>query len=245
MKKFQVIILAAGQGTRLLPLTKNLPKTMLQVNGKSIIDYILDSFDFNVIDEIIIVTGHCSNLVESHVGKSKNNVPIKYVKNDIYNKTNSIYSLWLTKNYIKNDIIIINADTIIHKDIFDILVNSDFKSGLAIDDTVKAPLPEEAMKASIKENIIYDVSKTISDEKTDGDAIGVYKFDKESLNVLFEEIDNLLKNSITDKLFTFAVQRILSKINIYSISTKGKPWIEVDDLNDLNEFKSMVNDNKL
>ena len=245
MKKFQIIILAAGQGKRLLPLTKNLPKTMLKVNEKPIIDYIFSSFDFNQVEEIIVVTGHCAELVEKHLGNNFKNIPIKFIRNEIHKTTNSIYSLWLTKKYIKNDFIIINADTIIHKDIFSILLDSEFDTGLAIDDTLEPPLPDEAMKASIKDNVIYDVSKTITAEKTNGDAIGAYKFSFEDSKILFKEIQDLINNSVTDKLFTFAVQRILNKIKVYSISTKGKPWIEVDDSNDLNEFKKMVENKKL
>ena len=101
------------------------------------------------------------------------------------------------------------------------------------------------MKASIKDNIIYDVSKKILPEKTNGDAIGVYKFSQSNIKILFNEIDYLIENSVKDKLFTYAVQKILKKINIYSISTKGKPWIEIDDLNDLNNFKKMVENQEL
>ena len=218
---------------------------MLKVKDKPIIDYIFDSFDQNKIDEIIIVTGYFAELVENHLGNNFGNIPIRYVRNEVHQKTNSIYSLWLVKKFLKKDIIIINADTIIHKDIFTFLTESKYDTGLAIDDTLTPPLPEESMKASIKNDIIYDVSKTVTADKTNGDAIGVYKFALESCKILFEEIENLVKNSVTDKLFTFAVQRILKKINIYSISTKGKAWIEVDDANDLNQFKLMLEDNKL
>ncbi len=245
VNKFQVIILAAGQGTRLLPLTKNMPKTMIKVNDKPIIDYILSSFDQDKIEEIIIATGHYANLVENHLGRSYLNIPIKYVRNDLHKETNSIYSLWLLKNFIKNDTIIINADTVIHKDIFTLIIESIYDTGLAIDDTLAPPLPDEAMKASIKDNIIYDVSKKILPEKTNGDAIGVYKFSQSNIKILFNEIDYLIENSVKDKLFTYAVQKILKKINIYSISTKGKPWIEIDDLNDLNNFKKMVENQEL
>lgn len=218
---------------------------MLQVKDKPIINYIFDSFDRDKIDEIIIVTGYCAELVENHLGDNFGNIPIRYIRNEVHKKTNSIYSLWLVKKFLKKDIIIINADTIIHKDIFTFLSESKYDSGLAIDDTLSPPLPEEAMKASIKNGIIYDVSKTITPDKTNGDAIGVYKFSLGNCKILFEEIEQLIKNSVTDKLFTFAVQKILKKIDVYSISTQGKAWIEVDDINDLNQFKLMIENNKL
>tara|TARA_B110000027_G_C16115339_1_gene299818 strand:+ start:1216 stop:1953 length:738 start_codon:yes stop_codon:yes gene_type:complete len=240
VKKFQIIILAAGQGTRLMPLTIDKPKTMVMVNGKPLIDYIFSTFDPNLIKNVAIVVGHCGQIIKDHFKNSFKDISIDYVENEIHDKTNSTYSLWLAKRYMKDDIIIINADTIFHKDILSNLMNSSYESGLAIDDTLSPPLPEEAMKATIKDKVITDVSKTILSENTDGDAIGMYKFSGVGLKILIEELDNLINNSVTDKLFTFAVQRILKKTKIYSITTEGKPWIEVDDANDLNDAKTVA-----
>ena len=240
MIKTQIIILAAGQGKRLLPLTKILPKTMLKVGGVPIIDHILNSINLNLINEILIAVGHNKNVVMNHLKNNFKGIPIKYIDNPKHAETNSLYSLWLAKKLLKEKIAIINADTLFHKKILENLINSRYEAALAIDDTIPIPLPDEAMKVTIKNKKIIDVSKTILAEKTNGDAIGIYKFSGESLKVLIDELDNLVANSITKKLFTYAVRNILNRTDVYSVSTKGLTWIEIDDQNDLNMAQNLI-----
>jgi len=240
VNKTQIIILAAGQGKRLLPLTKNLPKTMLKVGGIPIIHHIFNSINLKSINEILIVVGHSKDVVMNYLKNDYKGIPIKYLFNPKHNETNSLYSLWLAKKILKEKIAIINADTIFHKKILENLLNSEYEAALAIDDTISSPLPEEAMKATIIKNKIVDVSKTIPSEKTNGDAIGIYKFSGESLKILINELDRLISSSATKQLFTYAVRNILNKTDIFSVSTEGKAWIEVDDQNDLDAAQNLI-----
>jgi len=240
VKQTQIIILAAGQGKRLLPLTKALPKTMLKVGGIPIINHILNSINLNLINEILIAVGHKKKIVMNYLKNDFKGIPIKYVDNPQHTETNSLYSLWLARNFLKEKIAIINADTLFHKKILENLINSRYEAALAIDDTIPMPLPDEAMKATIKNKKIEDVSKTILPEKTNGDAIGIYKFSGKSLKVLINELDNLVSNSETKQLFTYAVRNILNKVDIFSVSTEGRSWIEIDDQNDLNMAQSLI-----
>ncbi len=240
MTKTQIVILAAGQGRRLLPLTKSLPKTMLKVQEVPIIDHILDSIDINLINEILITVGHSKSVVMNYLKNEYKGIPIKYVDNPKHGETNSLYSLWLAKKFLKEKIAIINADTLFNKKILENLINSEYEAALAIDDTISIPLPEEAMKATIENKKIVDVSKKISAEKTNGDAIGIYKFSGESLKILINELDDLVSKSITKQLFTYAVRNILKKTDIFSVSTEGKGWIEIDDQNDLNVAQGLI-----
>ena len=86
--------------------------------------------------------------------------------------------MWLTIPFIKRDIIIINADTIFDKKIINLVVKSNFKNALAIDDNLDLPLSEEAMKATIKNKRIIDVSKVITPKRPNGSAMGIYKFNR-------------------------------------------------------------------
>lgn len=239
MEKYQAIILAAGVGSRMGPLTKHKPKTLLKVNGEPLITKIINTLEKKYFSEIIVVIGHEGNKIKKLLNKKNKKFPIRFISNSIYKKTNSTYSMWLTIPHLKNNIIIINADTIFDKKIMQLITKSKYKNGLAIDDNIKIPLPREAMKVTIKKNIITNVSKIISSNKTNGDAIGIYKFDKFGMKLLIKNLNNLVKKNDTKHLFTLAVKKLLNKINIYSISTEKRKWIEIDNKRDLKNARKL------
>jgi len=238
--KTKAVILAGGKGTRLLPLTQKLPKTLIPILGKPIIEYILDRVVDIGIKEIIIVVGHYGEKIKRLVGYNYKGTSVKYITNPIYAQTNSTYSLYLTKDVVGKDFLVINADTIFNREILKYLVESDYEVALSIDDTVVGALPEDNMKVTIIDGLLRNASKKIPPERTHGDAIGIYRFKGKGTKFLFNELSQLVDRNITDQLFTFAVNTIMKKKNVYPVSTNGLSWIEIDDNNDLKEAHIVV-----
>lgn len=237
----QAIILAAGKGTRLLPLTEECPKTLLELKGKAILHHILDKIVENKVDKIIIVIGHYGEKIKLAVGNNYKGIPITYIENLLYKKTNSAYSLWLTKDLASNDFVVINSDTLFSKDILKYLIDSPYEITLAIDDTLRGELSDDAMKVTIINGLIKDASKKIPSAKTHGDAIGLYRFKGEGVKHLYASLRRLVENNILDQLFTKAVKDLIPHVNVYPISTRGLPWIEIDDMKDLKRAEELVN----
>ena len=102
----QGVILAAGIGKRLLPFTENKPKSMVEVLGKPIIDYILESLAKKKVTELIIVIGFCKKTIIDHVGDNYKGIKVTYVHNDDYKTTNNIYSLKLAIQKIRENFIL-------------------------------------------------------------------------------------------------------------------------------------------
>jgi len=238
--KTKAVILAGGRGTRLFPITRDLPKTLIHIHGKPIIEYILDRVVEIGIKEIIVVIGHYGGKIKKLVGDVYKGSSIKYIINPIYEQTNSTYSLWLTKEVVGEDLLVINADTIFNRGILKYLVESNYEVALSIDDTISGSLPEDSMKVTIIDGLIRNASKKIPPERTHGDAIGIYRFKGEGVKYLFNELDLLIEKNILDQLFTFAVKAIMAKKNVYPVSTNGLSWIEIDDQNDLKEAHLVV-----
>ena len=236
----QAVILAAGQGSRLLPLTKELPKTLLKVNGCSILDYILNRvFDVGITD-VIIVHGFRGEKIIRHVDEKYPDASVTYIFNPIFEKTNSTYSLWLTKDVIGKDIVVINADTLFGRGILEYLVDSDHDISLSIDDTMVGELPADNMKVTIVNGLLRDASKLIPPEKTHGDAIGIYRFKNRGIEILFSKLKELVDEDVLDQLFTFAVRSIMQKVDVHPVSTGGLSWIEIDDDNDLAKAAGVI-----
>ena len=99
----QAIILAAGMGKRLKELTKNNTKCMIKVHNQTLIERMLKQLEALSLKRIIIVIGYKGEKVRELIGDKINNTPVLYVENNVYDKTNNIYSLYLAKNYLVED----------------------------------------------------------------------------------------------------------------------------------------------
>jgi len=122
----QAIILAAGNGSRLRPVTDNIPKTMVKVCGRTIIRRTLNCLaEIKRIEEVIIVVGYKAEKIREHVGESYKGMKINYVLNKHYASTNNIYSLWLAKDYVTDDVILLEGDVIFAKEMLVPLLDSN------------------------------------------------------------------------------------------------------------------------
>jgi choline kinase len=239
-KMTKAVLLAAGRGTRLLPLTEAIPKSLLRLKGKPIIEYILDRAVEVGADGIVIVIGHFGDKLKEHVGDNYKGVPVEYIFNPIYDKTNSTYSLWLARDVAGEDFVVINADTICSRNVLKYIFDANHEIALAVDDSLKGALPEEAMKVTIIDGRIRDASKKIPPEKTHGDAIGIYKFKGKGVEELYNELQRVVDENILDQLFTFAVKRLMDRFDVYPVSTEGLAWIEIDDHKDFKDAEEVV-----
>jgi len=109
----QCVILAAGKGTRLLPLTENCPKPLVEVGGKTLLDHIVGALPSSV-DELIIVTGYLGEMIEAYCGTEFHGRKVTYVTQTEQNGTAT--ALWLCKDLIKGRFLFLFADDIHGKD---------------------------------------------------------------------------------------------------------------------------------
>jgi bifunctional UDP-N-acetylglucosamine pyrophosphorylase/glucosamine-1-phosphate N-acetyltransferase len=105
----QCVILAAGKGTRLRPLTENLPKPLVEVGGKTLLDHIVEALPSSV-DELIIVTGYLGHMIEEYCGVEFHGRKVTYVTQEEQNGTAK--ALWLCKDLIRGRFLFLFADDI-------------------------------------------------------------------------------------------------------------------------------------
>jgi len=111
----QAIILAAGMGRRLKELTKNNTKCMIEVNGVKLIDRLLLQLSHLRLNRVVIVVGYKGKELMEYIGnRYDDKLKIEYVNNDVYDKTNNIYSLALAKKQLQeDDTLLIESDLIL------------------------------------------------------------------------------------------------------------------------------------
>ncbi len=230
----KAIILAAGVGSRLRPLTANKPKCLVKVAGKSILDYQIGAFVSAGIKEIIIIIGYEAEKVQRYCKKIKD-IKIKLIRTPDYENTNNMYSLYLARDdLVGENFILVNGDVVFESEILYKMVHSPFRDLIACDRSV---YNKESMKIKIVEDgYIRSIRKTITKKSAHATSIDLYKFSEKSSLVLFQEIIKIIEveknlrdwtEVVLDRLF----QRKALKIKPLDID--GKSWIEIDNYNDL------------
>jgi choline kinase len=226
-----VIILAAGVGSRLRPLTDYIPKTMVKVSGKTIIERLFDQLTCNKDVSINVLAGYKHKILKEFLDSK--GYKFNFIVNEHFDKTNNMFSLSLGLDEIistNNNLIVINADCVYDDEIVKQMLISN-KSCIAIDDTV---FNDESMKVILDEkgNVI-EMSKQIKKAENSFVSMDIYNFSNESkqnLNIIVK--DFLQKGDINS--WTEVAINLLVKNNevIKSMPFKNK-WMEIDDLKDL------------
>ena len=133
-RSMQAVILAAGMGKRLKELTRDNTKCMVQVNGVTLISRLLHQLEGRQLSRVIIVVGYQGQKLMDYIGTLDLQIPVVFVENPIYDKTNNIYSLALAKDWLcREDTLLFESDLIFEDEVIDLLVN-DQRDTLALVD---------------------------------------------------------------------------------------------------------------
>lgn len=224
----QAIFMAAGKGSRLGSLTEDLPKSLLEIKGKRLLDINIAMLHKYGIWDITIVTGfQDAKIIEATKG-----IPgITLVYNPFYEFTNVIGSYYMGMKQLHDDFIYLHADTICDIDIFDELLRAGGDIVLPVD---TKPCDDEAMKVRLEEGEIVEITKQMSLEVAAGEFIGMAKIKKKVINDLNNSTIGVLRDKIFTSYFEGALQRVfdMKKYNVRMIETADRFWGEVDFLED-------------
>lgn len=229
----KTIILAAGIASRLRPLTNNTPKCLLSVGDKCLLQRAIDALLANGLNDFIIVTGYLHTMIEDYIGKNYPQLKVEYIYNEQYASTNNIYSLWLTKDVVKDhDILLLDSDILFDSRIVKALLDSEHPNCLALN---KHELGEEEIKLILDENYkIKEISKTCSIKDAAGESIGIEKFSSALTNQLMNEMDDMILNKNQSNVFyEAAFENIIRKgSEIYAVDTTQHFSMELDTVED-------------
>ena len=240
----KAIVLAAGEGSRMSQLTQNIPKPLLDINGKSIIERQLSSLKQNGILDIIIVTG------PHHEKFNFKNV---VCVNDLdYKKHDTLGSFMTARDYMNDEIITTYADQIFEEKILKSMTEFTGDIGIAVDlDWEKNYVNRDQHPKSEAENVlingneILELRKNISECKENekiGECLGLMKFSRKALKVFLDKYSELETShkgkfhdapSLEKALISDMLQELIdSEINVEPIYVSGK-WCEIDTPQDL------------
>ncbi len=226
----KAVILAAGVGSRVRPLTDNKPKSLLPINGKTILERMIENISSAGIRDIIIVTGYLEDQIKKFALENFPNLNINFVRNDKYLETNTAYSLLLARPFIgESEFIKFDADVVFEKEVLKRLIDSKYSTALCIDKNIHLD-KEEVKVITDSQDMVEEVGKKLDPHKSKGESIGIEKIGTNASKLLFEQLKTLLKdkknwNEYYDDSYTTLVEK---GVTFGAVDITGLKWVEID-----------------
>jgi len=243
----KTVILAAGSGTRLMPLTENIPKCLVEVGEIPILINTLNCLNKNCIEECVIVVGHHAEKVMECIGDEFGNIKITYVENKIFDTTGNIYSLWLAKLYLNDGVLLIEGDIFFedavikkicedsHPDAIAVAGYKDFMDGTLVTAN-NGVATEMVLKKDQGGHFQYgDKLKTVN----------IYKLSRRFMETYFIPILNsYIGGGHLDEFYELVISKIIGSMQteISVLQVNGLKWFEIDTYEDLKRAEKLFSD---
>jgi L-glutamine-phosphate cytidylyltransferase len=237
----KAVILSAGQGSRLLPLTAERPKCLLPLGPKSLIEWQIDVLARCGVDEIVVVVGFRAALVEALLAKLvRPGLRIRTLFNPFYNVADNLGSCWLARHEMAGDFLLLNGDTLFETAVLQRLLASP-PAPITVTIDRKAGYDADDMKVHLDGTRLLEIGKTLPPARTDGESIGLLSFRGAGPALFVDAVDRALRVSEGLKSFYLKVIDQLAKSQRVETATiEGLAWGEVDYPADLQRAEQLV-----
>jgi L-glutamine-phosphate cytidylyltransferase len=229
------IILAAGLGMRLSPLTKNTPKCLINVNGIPIIERCVSTLMGYGIQNIVVVLGFQSEMIKEFLEKRFDSSEFTYIENPEYISTNNIVSLWLAREYLAEGAFIVESDVIFEETSFQKLADRDIKSLWMVDRFIRGMdgclLTADKRGRIISIRIVREELGEYTDRMYK--SVGLLKLNHEEGRLLAEFLDKEIQDDNRNIYYDLVFSKYLSSFNISICNIEGQKWAEIDNIQDL------------
>ena len=232
----KALILSSGIGKRLYPLTKNMPKSLIKIQGKEILGFQVDHLIECGIKDLIITTGPFENKIKEYIRKNYSGMNVFYIKNSKYESTNYIYSMWLTKELIDDEIILLHGDLLFSKKLLNRLVD---KEGNRAAVNKKIKLPEKDFKAVIEKGRVKKIGTEFFEENAFA-CFPLYKFSKKDFLLWLSECEKYIKRGKVNIYAEDVFNEISDKMPLYPLYFNDELCMEIDTKEDIEKANRIL-----
>ena len=216
----QAIILAAGVGSRLKSLSGGKPKCLVEIGGRPLILHQLEALADHGVGPVLCVLGYQADEVKRVIGDRA-----ETILNERFAETNSLYSLWLAREWVKGPFLLLNCDLFFDPRILERLLEED-GNVLAYDST--SSRGREQTKVAIKQRRVVDLGKDLPPASARGESLGMLRFDEEGARAMLATADALVRDGREDAWVIEATRAVCSQVPVYGVNIAGHAWTEID-----------------
>ena len=233
------LLLAAGTGNRLYPLTQNAPKCLTIVNGISILERLISSLNQHGFKRLVVVTGYLETHIRDFLGDQVGGMKIEYVFSPLYKTTNNIYSLWMAREIINEPFLLLESDLVFDESLLDAMMYPDriavakmqpWMNGTCV--TINQSHHVNAFLAANADSFGQIKYKTVN----------IYSISLNSWNEIVKRLDKHISDGKVNNYYEtiFAEMTADGSLSFKTVSFDGNPWYEIDTIEDLAEAEKLI-----
>ena len=236
----KAVILSAGQGRRLLPLTENQPKCIIPIHGRSILEWQIHELLKLGLGPIHVVVGFGADKVEKVLAKHDSCDNLATLFNPFYALADNLISCWTARHEMKNDFILLNGDTLFEPAVLErVLETPPHPITLVTDE--KPQYDADDMKVIVQDAKLVRIGKTLPVEKINGESIGMIRFQGTGSQLFCSAIERRIRHPESLKQWYLSLIDELAQQGLVStVSIKGLTWAEIDNPADLQQAEMLL-----
>ena len=234
------VILAAGMAKRLRPLTDTMPKCLLKVGGRTLLERTVEAMRQAGISEFVVVTGYRADMIRDFLTAYDESLSFTFLHNADYEHNNNIYSLWMAGEVVRGkDFLLMDSDIFCDPAAV-VRIAQEPESALAVN---RHECGEEEMKVVVDGDMrITEISKTCSPADAMGESVGIEKITADYSEALYKELDQMiLEEELIDIFYERAFERLIPQGHTFRVvDTSSYFSYEIDTPEDYEHVKNQI-----
>ena len=225
----KAIILSAGQGKRLLPLTENLPKSLLPLDdGQTLLGWQLSQLARAGYSEVVVVSGFQAPKIRHEIRQYQNIIKVTEIYNPFFKLADNLGSVWVARHMMTDDFVLLNGDTMFTWDVAERLRLSE-QSDVTLTISTKDHYDDDDMKVSFSDHDLHAVGKKLDHNIVNGESIGFMKFSGVGVQRFKDAVSAAMETEEGLKTWYLAVlDQMAQQGGVGVLHTPGDSWCEVD-----------------
>lgn len=228
----KAIILAAGKGSRLRPAGLELPKCLLEVGGRPLIEHQLAMLEAEGVRDVLVVVGYRNELIRHHLGDR-----VRYRTYDAWDTSNNFPTLWSVRDELSEGFVCLFADVLCDEASIGQLVASGADICALVD---TSRVLAGTMRVQIRNGGVTGIGSHIPVSEGSGNFIGIAKFSAAGARLLLDQMERTVEAS-RHEYYTVAVDQLAARGEpVGYVDVAGRPWVEIDTVEDLERAHALV-----
>jgi choline kinase len=234
----KAIILSAGKGSRLLPLTADRPKCLIELSGKSLLEWQLDALQAAGVCEAVVVTGFRDDLVDAVAATRPG---ARTLFNPFYHVADNLGSVWMARAELDRDTLLLNGDTLVSPTLLAKVLGAD-TGPIAVTIDEKEEYDADDMKVLRDGHRLLRIGKALAAGQYNAESIGLLAFRGDGPRLFADQVERMMRQPDgTRRWYLRAIDALAQAgADVRTVSIRGEQWQEVDFPEDVEKAKALT-----